>query len=328
MKKKGSLFFTILFSHLLSVGQILPDTLRQNGLLYFVSDTQQPMMVEKLLLKSNQNTRATASIFTAILNDKPNSLYMLGDVVALGYARKKWKKVDQFLSDSRREGIEVCGILGNHEIMGRRKKGERNFQKRFPMNVSTGYISVKDSVAVVLLNSNFNALSAANVLKQQEWYKTTLRNLDTNQAIRAVIVGCHHSPFTNSKIVKGSSRVQQQFVPDFIQSKKGRLFISGHAHAFEHFKMMEKDFLVIGGGGGLHQPLNLSSANTPDLAVDYKPMFHYLTVKRVNDNLKINSHFLKNDFSGFDNGLSFNTMLTGLNLAKTTDAPIQPKSNK
>ena len=33
------------------------------------------------------------------------------------------------------------------------------------------------------------------------------------------------------------------------------MFVSGHAHAFEHFNISEKNFVVIGGGGGLQQPL-------------------------------------------------------------------------
>ena len=240
---------------------------------------------------------------------------MLGDVVGLGYANRKWKKVDLFLDSCRKQGTSVSGVLGNHEVMGRRKKGESNFQKRFPMNVRTGYVSVTDSVAVVLLNSNFNALSATDEIKQQEWYTATLASLDMADSIKSVIVCCHHAPFSNSKIVKCSNKVQEHFVPAYIQSKKAQLFITGHAHAFEHFKVKGKDFLVIGGGGGLHQPLNNSEGSLPDLAVEYKPMFHYLSVKRVADNLLITSHFLKKDFSGFDMGVSFNTNQPSNNIA-------------
>jgi hypothetical protein len=187
------------------------------------------------------------------------------------------------------------------------------------MNVNTGYVSVTDSVAVVLLNSNFNALSAAEEAKQQEWYKTTLEDLDLIDSIKAVIVCCHHAPYSNSKIVKCSNKVQEHFVPGYIQSKKAQLFITGHAHAFEHFKISGKDFLVIGGGGGLHQPLDNTANSLPDLAADYKPMFHYLSVKRIANRLAVTSHFLKNDFSGFDTGISFNTDVSGSNIAATDD---------
>ena len=316
MKKLLSFLFSILSFQLISTAQLqAPEPSLASQELYFVSDTQQPMLVEKILLKSNHNLKATADIFAAIIKDKPKSLYMLGDVVGLGFSNRKWKKVDRFLDSCRSQGTGVCGVLGNHEVMGRRKKGERNFQKRFPMNVRTGYVSVTDSVAVVLLNSNFNALTASDEIRQQEWYKATLESLDKTDSVKAVIVCCHHAPYSNSKIVKCSNKVQENFVPAYIQSKKAQLFITGHAHAFEHFKMKGKDFLVIGGGGGLHQPLNNATGSLPDLAADYKPMFHYLSVKRFAGDLLITSHFLKNDFSGFSTGISFNTSLPANNVA-------------
>jgi UDP-2,3-diacylglucosamine pyrophosphatase LpxH len=315
MKKLFSFLLAISFSHLIATAQLQVPADSSQQQLYFISDTQQPLMIEKIILRPNHNLKATADIFAAILKDKPTSLYMLGDVVGLGYANRKWKKVDRFLSSCRSQGTNVCGVLGNHEVMGRRKKGEQNFQQRFPMNVRTGYVSVTDSVAVVLLNSNFNALGAADETKQQEWYKAILADLDKTDSVKTVIVCCHHAPYSNSKVVKCSNKVQEQFVPAYIESKKAQLFITGHAHAFEHFKIKGKDFLVIGGGGGLHQPLSNNENSFPDLAVKYKPMFHYLSVKRVADNLLITSHFLKTDFSGVDTGISFNTGLPSINLA-------------
>jgi Icc-related predicted phosphoesterase len=326
MKKDIPVLLIILFSHFAVFAQIQPPATSSSQEMYFVSDTQQPMLVEKIILKPNHNLKATADIFAAILKNRPKNLYMLGDVVGLGYADHKWKKVDKFLDSCRKDGTDVCAVLGNHEVMGRAKKGERNFQKRFPMNVSTGYVSVSDSVAVVLLNSNFNALSGAEEAKQQEWYKATMDNLDLADSIKAVIVCCHHAPYTNSKIVNCSNKVQEHFVPAYIRSKKAQLFITGHAHAFEHFKISGKDFLVIGGGGGLHQPLNNTANSLPDLAPEYKPMFHYLSVKRVANELFVTSHFLKNDFSGFDTGISFNTSTLGANVAITNDADASLKN--
>lgn len=232
---------------------------------------------------------------------------MLGDVVGLGFSNHKWKKVDLFLDSCRKQGTNVCAVLGNHEVMGRPKKGESNFQKRFPMNVRTGYVSVTDSVAIVLLNSNFKKLSTEDEKIQAGWYKSTMAVLETDSSVKAIIVCCHHAPYTNSKIVKCADKVQQYFVDEYIRSKKAQLFITGHAHAFEHFKVKGKDFLVIGGGGGLHQPLGDPAKGYNDAAADYKPMFHYLSVKRLGDKLFTTSHCIKTDFSGFDCGYSFNT---------------------
>lgn len=294
---------------LFAVSQIAaePDT---TGIqIDFISDTQQPMRVEKILLRSHNNLQATALLFSEILNTRPKSLYMLGDIVSLGYKKSKWKLVDIFLDSCRKNNISVYGVLGNHDLMGFRKKGERNFNKRYPDNVRTGYVSITDSMAIVLLNSNFGKLSSADKKKADEWYRSVLHGLDSSSAIKAVIVACHHAPYTNSLTVGSSKLVQKYFVPPFMNARKAILFITGHSHSFEHFKITGKDFLVIGGGGGLHQPLNSGLNKLPDLAADYKPLFHYLSVKRMGDHLEVISHPLKDDFSGFDTGHNFTIQL-------------------
>lgn len=312
MKQK---FFLYIFSCLLIVAAKSQSA--NSPEIFFVSDTQQPLLVEKLWLKPNHNLKATASIFSSILKEKPLSLYMLGDVVGLGSSNRKWKKVDRFLDSCRKEGTNVCAVLGNHEVMGFAKKGIANFQKRFPMNVNTGYVSVTDSVAIVLLNSNFSKLSKKEIDTQNEWYKLTLDSLDKADAIKSIIVCCHHAPYTNSKIVKGSVNVQQYFAAEYIKSKKAQLFITGHAHAFEHFKMMGKDFVVIGGGGGLHQPLRNGDNVLKDYASDYKPSFHYLSVKRNGDQLTITSHSINDDFKEFTSAYHFSTGKIPDNLARS-----------
>jgi hypothetical protein len=167
-------------------------------------------------------------------------------------------------------------------------------------------VNVIDSLAIVMLNSNFGKLSLSDQTRQRSWYDSTLKALDEDVAIRSVIVTCHHPPFSNNKLVGSSKGVQQQFVTPFLQSKKSHLFITGHSHAFEHFNMKGKDFLIIGGGGGLNHPLNTSEKRLHDQASAYKPMFHYLTVRREKGKLSIVSHSLKKDFSGFEKGYSFN----------------------
>lgn len=271
----------------------------------FLSDTQEPMFVERLVLRTHQNTKATTTIFAEILRIHPPVLYWLGDIVSLGFRDNKWPIIDRFLDNCRKVGTAVYAIMGNHDVMGRPRKGARNFQQRFPEHVHTGYVQKTDEIAVVMLNSNFSTLSVADLVKQQTWYEQTLDELDADPSVRVVIVTCHHAPYSNSKLVGSSKMVQQRFVPNYIKSEKARLFITGHSHAFERYEFEGKTFLVIGGGGGLRQPLNTSPSRLPDLATDYKPMFHYLAVRREGDGLVLTSYCLKKDFSGFDIGYKF-----------------------
>jgi UDP-2,3-diacylglucosamine pyrophosphatase LpxH len=272
--------------------------------LCFASDTQKPMWIETLFLKKDNNQQATKKLFSTISERKPGALFIMGDVVNLGYSNRQWKPMDAYLKDLRSKNIEVYAALGNHEVMGQAGKGMRKFQERFPEHKPTGYVQIKDSIAVVLLNSNFGTLSAEENKTQVQWYKETLQQLDTDPAIHFIISGCHHSPYTNSKIVGANKDVQDKFVPLFLASKKSRLFITGHSHNFEHFQKAGKDFLVIGGGGGLHQPLRTGADCSADLASDYKPAFHYLSVKRIGTQLKVSSIQLKKDFTCFEDGKS------------------------
>lgn len=264
-----------------------------------VSDTQKPMWIEKVFLKSNYNQEATKLIFQQLTKTKPTDLFILGDVESLGHKEKKWKAIDGYLKDCRERGITVTALLGNHDVMGNAAKGEAVFQKRFPNHIRTGFVKVSDSIAFVLLNSNFSKLSQADRAKQQNWFTATMNELEVDPSIRIIVMSCHHAPFSNSKIVGSSTEVQSAFVPAYLASSKAKLFVTGHSHGFEHFQKSGKDFMVIGGGGGIHQPLNTKNPPHADLDLNYKPMFHYLLLQRSGNSLKLSSYPLLPDFSGF-----------------------------
>ncbi len=288
----------VLFLQMLAAQSLTP-------VIDFASDTQEPMWIEKLWLKSNHNLQATRMIFKDVDSQRPKALFILGDVVSLGKSKNAWKNIDRYIGQTVKDSIHVYATLGNHEVMFNAKKGILNFKKRFSEYKPSGYSEVIDSVAVVLLNSNFLVMTAAEIKEQNDWYQAELNALDKDPAIKLVIVGCHHSPYTNSTIVSPSLQVQKDFVPPFIRAKKTMLFVSGHSHNFERFKVQGKYFLVIGGGGGLHQPLRPNNEQMHDLSPDYKPEFHYLQVTRQGKTLNILSRRLKPDFSGFADGYGF-----------------------
>jgi hypothetical protein len=283
----------------------------KSKVLAFVADTQAPMWIEGVFLRKDNNPEATKKVMQDILQRQPATLFMLGDVVSLGMSKRAWITIDYFLKQFTTSNIPVYALMGNHELMQRPAKGEKNFQEYFPAHKRTGYYEVTDSIAVLLMNSNVGSLDGKELQTQFDWYNKTLKELDQDKSIKAVIVTCHHSPFTNSKLVSPNHFVQETFVPGFIKSKKAILFLSGHAHRFEYFRFQDKDFLVIGGGGGLGHPARKGGVRFPDLAPDYKPAFHYLTVERNNDSLHVQSHGLRKDFSGFEDGFKLDYKLTG-----------------
>ena len=276
----------------------------KNDTLIFVSDTQAPLFAETIIHKTPYNATATKMIFDDILQKKPQNVFLLGDVVAAGSKPKRWAKVDMFLDSVRKDGGHVWACLGNHEYIYNGRVGVDAFQKRFPDHSKTGYYIVKDSVAVILLNSNFSKLSADDQQKQKVFYAEALKQLNDNASVKAIIVACHHSPYSNSKVVGSNTKVQEDFVKPFLKSTKCKLFLSGHSHNFEHFKMEGKTFLVIGGGGGINQHLNTKSNRLECVDDDCHPLFHYLMVKRTPDSLFIICREVNNDLKSFSNVLN------------------------
>ncbi len=274
-----------------------------NSNIIFISDTQEPIWIETVLLDRNNNLVARDLIFDEIIKTNPSSVVHLGDVVAFGYKDDSWKPIDNYLNELIEKNIEFYPTLGNHELLLFSDAGEKQFNKRFPFYSKTGYSVNNGETEVILLNSNFSKMTKSEIKQQQTWYKDKLNSLEKDSTISAIIVGTHYPPFTNSKIVSPDEDVQKLFVHVFLKSKKGKLFISGHCHAFEHFKYQNKDFLVIGGGGGLQQPLYVGAeAKWKDKYDSENPlrMFHYLNYKIVNDTICLTLNILENNFSQFD----------------------------
>ncbi|NOX18515.1 MAG: metallophosphoesterase [Chlorobi bacterium] len=273
-----------------------------DGEMIFISDTQEPIWVETFVLSENHNLLARKLIFDEILKEKPAKVFHLGDITALGYYDGEWEPIDNFLRKIIDEKIGFFPTLGNHELMIFPETGKANFMKRFSFYSETGYCVKNGKTAVVMLNSNFDNLTKEEIEKQNKWYENKLNALEKDSTVSAVIVGVHHSPFTNSKIVSPNEGVQKYFVPPFIASEKCKIFLGGHGHAFERFKFKGKDFLVIGGGGGLQQPLYTGDEEKfKDLYSQTKPlrMFHFLKYNLENDTMKFTVEMLDSTFANF-----------------------------
>jgi hypothetical protein len=269
---------------------------------YFISDCQQPMKAETIRLSPYRNEEARDSLFSDIIHRKPSYLFFLGDITSAGSHNKSWIPIDRFLSRLATQHTIVNAIPGNHEYYTSSRKGIANFRQRFPQNSLLGYCVTIDSMAFVMLNSNINKLTAEQILQQQQWYSSKMDSLDTDRGVKAIIVCLHHSPYTNSTIVSPSKAVSEAILPRFIRSPKARLLMSGHSHNLEYFKnTSNKHFLVLGGGGGLTQPLRLPGKRlyTDLISQSSKPLYFYVTIDRTGDVINLQARGLRKDFSTF-----------------------------
>ena len=257
--------------------------------LYFLSDCQQPIIFEEILLKPYKNIEGRDSLFTDILKHNPESIFLLGDMVSKGSSRKKWTPIDKFLVSLKERHGKVYPIPGNHEYLVSAGKGMKNYLKRFPAESLQGYCVRTDSLAIVMLNSNFKKMTPFQRTRQNKWFLKLMDSLDIDKSVLGIVVCTHHAPYSNSKVVGSSTDVQKEFLPHFINSAKAKLFITGHSHNLEYFKIQDKDFLVIGGGGGLAQPLLTGDKQIykDRVSPDEKPLFFYITLLRSNKTISI-----------------------------------------
>lgn len=281
------LFFCCMLA---SITAVQSQPLLKHPSLCFISDCQEPLIVEKLFLRAHNNKAGREMLFRAIENEKNRTVFMLGDLVGNASDNQAWKSVDSFLVHLRLAGSSVYSVPGNHEYLLKPNAGIANFRKRFPEMSFTGNCVRIDSMAIVLLNSNFGRLSATEKGLQQQWYESIMDSLELEASTRVVILCIHHPPFSNSKVVGSSKEVQEAYIPKFVLSSKAKLLLSGHSHNLEYFEIGKgKHFMVIGGGGGIDQPLYTdSNQKYIDLiAQKDKPRFFYFGLRRDAGNLEV-----------------------------------------
>ncbi len=291
-----SLILLILFS----VAFISAAEAQSPTVLLFISDSQQPMWIETLKLKEQDNERMAQRLFTFMAKETTvSALFHLGDITSMGMWNSSWKSFDTLRAILN---FPVYPAFGNHEYFFVPSWGKEQMLKRFPFLEPSWYEKRFGSTAVIVLNSNFGRLSDDELSKQEQWYQHTLDTLENDSTISAVIVACHHSPYTNSSIVSSNEDVRRSFVRPFIKTKKGKVFITGHAHTREHFKIEGKDFLVIGGGGGLQQPLkDTSNADWIGEKIVQRQFFHFVRCELRSDSMLFQIEMLKKDGSAIEN---------------------------
>ena len=233
-----------------------------------VGDTQQTRLWE---FWSEKNKGVQKAVLQKVASQNPAFIIHLGDLVFRGASRKHWEKFDGFAKEIRVRNIPIWPVLGNHEYYGDNKRALDNFFTRFPhLNHGKWTAFRYKSIGIILLDSNFNDLEQAEKEKQAEWYRNALTEFqDHNDQVKIILVACHHSPYTNSKIVTDNKDVQQTFVEPFYNTSKAKLFFSGHCHSYERFKKKNKLFVVSGGGGGPRHKLRTNAPHN-DLYIKQK----------------------------------------------------------
>jgi 3',5'-cyclic AMP phosphodiesterase CpdA len=271
----------------------------QGGKVILFGDPQRTGLPERLLLRE-QNDSARAAVMRGIAAAQPDMLVILGDLVYQADDDDAWAHFDGIAAGVRRAHVPVFPILGNHEYFGNDAEGRRRIDARFPPLRGSDWYELRcGPVAFLLLNTNFDDMEDDAVQRQQQWYVRRLEALEADDAVRHIVVCGHHPPYTNSMIVSASPEVEERLVLPFLDARKTSLLFSGHCHAYEHFRLGDKHFIVTGGGGGPRQELDRCWHRRYDdlyQGADVRP-FHYCALQIRGDTLRMTAHMLSADLS-------------------------------
>jgi hypothetical protein len=250
-------------------GALLPDAPRE---FILFGDTQKTMTLEFWRPHYDDERRA---LIRAVADERPAFVVNAGDVVCHGGNTADWKR---FCGENRllfERGIAYFPALGNHDLYGGNSAALGNRARVFPHIGMRRWYSLRYApVLLVVLDSNFDDLGAAEVRRQDEWLEGTLAEAEKDPAIRHVLLVFHHPPYTNALGIGESREVQEHFVSR-LAPKVGVVF-SGHVHNYERFEKNGVQYLVSGGGGGPTRELNRDRPAHEDLyRGDRTRPFHY-----------------------------------------------------
>ena len=198
-----------------------------------------------------RNDRERKLIIDEITRREPAFVIHLGDLTTRGSSEKHWQEFDDMHKEFRKKKIPYFPILGNHELYGSDRKALKNYFERFPhLHQRRWYSFTWNNVAMVMVDSNFSALTKRQIKEQSHWYLNELEKFEKKVEIDFIIVCCHEPPFTNNRVVGPNEEAKLSFADPFLRFQKACLFFSGHSHSYERFQMDGKFFVVSGGGGG------------------------------------------------------------------------------
>lgn len=272
---------------------------RQSDSTFILLGDPQRTSFWELLVFREQNDGIRRELFDEIARENPGVVLLLGDLVSQGDDDREWVKFDTFSSAVREKHIPIYSVLGNHDYFGDEEAALGNFFERFPHQQNRLWNTFRfRSVAFILLNSNISRMTPRQVDEQEKWYKEQLARDQADSTISAIIVACHHPPFTNSTIVSDNQDVLEDFVGPYLAIPKARLFFTGHCHSYEHFVQDGKQFVVSGGGGGPRQPVTCDSKHWRHADLyqgDPIRAFHFIRVTIENDGLRVEMVRLDSD---------------------------------
>ena len=233
-----------------------------------IGDLQRTLLIERLFGRE-QNDAERIRILEAAADEATDETtaeaateyWFLGDLVDVGGLTASWNFFDRCAQRIFAKPQSKFALFGNHDYWGIPSNCRKKMRSRFPSPESEIFQSHRNQgVLILALDSNRSVIGHSKWEQQERWFRDSLIQAENDPTISDVLVFSHHPPFTNSKRYSGHPVFAKFWVPEFLNSLKARAWISGHVHAYEHFKKQGKHFVVMGSSGGPRAPLHSGKA--------------------------------------------------------------------
>lgn len=218
-----------------------------HGRFALIGDVQRTSPIE---FWRKSNVDEAMLLIRQIVDEAPDFLAIVGDLVFRGSSAADWAAFDQLAMPLYHAQVPVLPLLGNHDYWLNPQIALKHFFTRFPHLQNRHWFStVYGPLGMIFLDSNVHQLPATRWQQQMAWYEDELARFEADPDVSGVLVLLHHPPFTNSVLVSDNLAVQRTFLPGFLQARKTLAMVAGHVHSYEHYVRGGKTFLVTGGGG-------------------------------------------------------------------------------
>jgi Icc-related predicted phosphoesterase len=284
-----------------------PVTPREHGPILVVGDIQPTSFFERVFLRREDSGNAPDKLLRAMADEDPRFVVLLGDLVFDGESCSDWDRADRLFAPLRETGAGFLLAPGNHDWQGRDELCRKQLRGRFEHLRDAPFSETRvGELAFIQLESNQEVIEN-RWEEQAHFIEERLEALDEDDSVRGVFVLTHHPPFTNSTVTSDETHVQSTFIESFLHARKTLAFLSGHAHAYEHFERGGKTFIVSGGGGGPRvELLTGDDARHDDLFEGPSPRpFHYLRLEPGPDEVEVRVRGFASGQLGIDEVDSF-----------------------
>ena len=232
---------------------------------------------------SNTNPRVRKWLVEQIAREKPDALFLSGDLPFKGGKKEDWMVYRKETAPWTTAHLRVYPTIGNHELVPLERPGLANYFAEFPwLGQRRWYSAQIGCVYLIALDSNTGdtAMAFDPGTPQREWLEAQLKNLPPEIDFVFFLL---HMPLLNdiqSEVIVDLPESAEMKLRTFLESAslKSRakfVVVSGHIHNYERFEKAGISYIVTGGGGA--KPYPIYARSREDLYHDAGfPNFHYL----------------------------------------------------